>query len=305
MKLIADSGSTKTDWVLIRDNAVVGRYQTQGINPFHQSEDDILNILRSELLAQLSPSTIHHQLSTIHHPLSTIHHPLSTIHHPPLTIHYYGSGVRPELEEVMQRLLLSAFPSATFVEAYGDLLGAARAVVGSQEGIACILGTGANSCLYDGRQITQNTPPLGYILGDEGSGAVLGKRFLNALYKGFIPASLVTGFQEDIGMDMSAVIARIYREPMANRFLASLSPFISRHIDVPEVRQLVVDNFCDFFRRNVVQYDRRDLPVGFVGSIAWHYEDQLREAASQEGFIVGRVLKSPIDGLVAYHTECP
>ena len=284
MKLIADSGSTKTDWVLIRDNAVVGRYQTQGINPFHQSEDDILNILRSELLAQLSPSTIHH---------------------PPLTIHYYGSGVRPELEEVMQRLLLSAFPSATFVEAHGDLLGAARAVVGSQEGIACILGTGANSCLYDGRQIIQNTPPLGYILGDEGSGAVLGKRFLNALYKGFVPASLVTGFQEDIGMGMSAVIARVYREPMANRFLASLSPFISRHIDVPEVRQLVVDNFCDFFRRNVVQYDRRDLPVGFVGSIAWHYEDQLREAASQEGFIVGRVLKSPIDGLVAYHTECP
>jgi N-acetylglucosamine kinase-like BadF-type ATPase len=222
-----------------------------------------------------------------------------------LTIHYYGSGVRPELEEVMQRLLLSAFPSATFVEAHGDLLGAARAVVGSQEGIACILGTGANSCLYDGRQIIQNTPPLGYILGDEGSGAVLGKRFLNALYKGFVPVSLVTGFQEDIGMDVSAVIARIYREPMANRFLASLSPFISRHIDVPEVRQLVVDNFCDFFRRNVVQYARRDLPVGFVGSIAWHYEDQLREAASQEGFIVGRVLKSPIDGLVAYHTECP
>ena len=305
MKLIADSGSTKTDWVLIRDNAVVGRYQTQGINPFHQSEDNILNILRSELLTQLSLSTIPHPLSTIHHPLSTIHHQLSTIHHPPLTIHYYGSGVRPELEEVMQRLLLSAFPSATFVEAHGDLLGAARAVVGSQEGIACILGTGANSCLYDGRQIIQNTPPLGYILGDEGSGAVLGKRFLNALYKGFIPASLVTGFQEDIGMDMSAVIARVYREPMANRFLASLSPFISRHIDVPEVRQLVVDNFCDFFRRNVVQYDRRDLPVGFVGSIAWHYEDQLREAASQEGFIVGRVLKSPIDGLVAYHTECP
>ena len=319
MKLIADSGSTKTDWVLIRDNAVVGRYQTQGINPFHQSEDDILNILRSELLTQLSPSTIyhppstiHHQLSTIHHPpstihhpLSTIHHPLSTIHHPPLTIHYYGSGVRPELEEVMQRLLLSAFPSATFVEAHGDLLGAARAVVGSQEGIACILGTGANSCLYDGRQIIQNTPPLGYILGDEGSGAVLGKRFLNALYKGFVPASLVAGFQEDIGMGMSAVIARVYREPMANRFLASLSPFISRHIDVPEVRQLVVDNFCDFVRRNVVQYDRRDLPVGFVGSIAWHYEDQLREAASLEGFIVGRVLKSPIDGLVAYHTECP
>ena len=273
MKLIADSGSTKTDWVLADGNDVVGRYQTQGINPFHQSEDDILAILRSEL----APS----------------------IQQTPSTIQFYGSGVRPELEPVIQRLLSTVFPSAA-VEAHGDLLGAARAVCGYSSGVACILGTGANSGLYDGRQIVSNTPPLGYILGDEGSGAVLGVRLLNALYKGFLPSSLLSAFETETGLSVADVIARVYRQPLANRFLASLSPFVNRHIDVPEVSQLVVDNFRCFFRRNVVQYNRPDLPVGFVGSIAYYYENQLREAAATEGFTVGVVLKSPMEGLIRY-----
>ena len=271
MKLIADSGSTKTDWVLTDDNAAIGRYHTQGINPFHQTENDILAILRSELLPQLS--------------------------HKPSAIHFYGSGVRPELEAVMARILKEAFPSATAVEAHSDLLGAARALCGDTEGIACILGTGANSCLYDGRTIVQNTPSLGYILGDEGSGAVLGIKFLNALYKGFIPESVSTDFQNDIKMTQADIIARVYRQPMANRFLASLSPFIKSHLEIPEVRQLVIDNFRAFFRRNIAPYNRPDLPVNFVGSMAFHYADQLLEAATAEGFSVGQILKSPIDGL--------
>lgn len=273
MKLIADSGSTKTDWVLTDGTDIVARYQTQGINPFHQSEDGILAILRGELAPSVSQV--------------------------PSVIQFYGSGVRPELEPVMQRLLSAVFPSAT-VEAYGDLLGAARAVCGHSEGIACILGTGANSCLYDGSRIVGNTPPLGYVLGDEGSGAVLGARFLNALYKGFLPASLLSEFEHEMSMTMGDAIARVYRAPLANRFLASLSPFVSRHLDEPEVAQLVVSNFRDFFRRNVVQYHRADLPVGFVGSIAFHYEKQLREAADTEGFTVGVVLKSPMEGLLRF-----
>ena len=199
----------------------------------------------------------------------------------------------------MRRLLSLVFPSAA-VEAHGDLLGAARAVCGHSEGIACILGTGANSCLYDGCRIVGNTPPLGYILGDEGSGAVLGARFLNALYKGFLPASLLADFESELSMSMGDVIARVYRAPLANRFLASLSPYVSRYMDVPEVVRLVVDNFRDFFRRNVVHYRRTDLPVGFVGSIAYHYEQQLREAADAEGFMVGVVMKSPMDGLLRF-----
>ena len=274
MKLIADSGGTKTDWVLTEETGIVQRVQTQGINPFHQSEEDILAILHE----------VNCQLSTLNCQLS-----------------FYGSGVRPELEPVVVSLLLKAFPLAATVEAHSDLLGAARAVCGCAEGIACILGTGANSGLYDGRQIVRNTPPLGYVLGDEGSGAVLGIRFLNALYKGFMSSVLVSEFEEDMNMTVADVIARVYRQPMANRFLASLSPFISRHLDNPQVWQLVVDNFRDFFRRNLVQYQRQDLPVGFVGSIAWHYAEQLKEAAASEGFRVGQILKSPMDGLIAYH----
>lgn len=278
MILIADSGSTKTDWVLTKDDgSIEGRFKTEGINPFHQSEDDILAIL------QTLPLPFPEEGGK-------------------LRVCFYGSGVRPELEPKMVRLLQTVLPKAT-VEAHGDLLGAARAVCGQSPGIACILGTGANSCLYDGNDIIQNTPPLGYILGDEGSGAVLGRHFLNALYKGFMPEAIAADFQKDMNMTMSDIITRVYRQPMANRFLASLSPFISSHLHEPSVRQLVVDNFRDFFRRNLVQYGHTDLPVGFVGSVAFHYEAQLKEAAASEGYTVGRILKSPIDGLVTYHSK--
>ena len=284
MKLIADSGSTKTDWVLIDGTTVVARYLTQGINPFHQSENDILTILRLELLPQLPSDRLQATDDA-------------------LQIYFYGSGVRPELEPLMCRLLTEVFPHSEVVSAHGDLLGAARAVCGNSPGVAAILGTGANSGLYDGTRIVQNTPPLGYILGDEGSGAVLGERFLNALYKGFLPATLLEAFEQDQQMDMATVISRVYRQPMANRFLASLSPFISSHLGVPEVSQLVVDNFRSFFRRNVVQYQRPELPVGFVGSVAYYYQRQLQEAAAVEGFTVGSILKSPIEGLVQYHSS--
>jgi len=284
MKLIADSGSTKTDWVLIDGTTVVARYLTQGINPFHQSENDILTILRLELLPQLPSDRLQATDDA-------------------LQIYFYGSGVRPELEPLMRRLLTEVFPHSEVVSAHGDLLGAARAVCGNSPGVAAILGTGANSGLYDGTRIVQNTPPLGYILGDEGSGAVLGERFLNALYKGFLPATLLEAFEQDQQMDMATVISRVYRQPMANRFLASLSPFISSHLGVPEVSQLVVDNFRSFFRRNVVQYQRPELPVGFVGSVAYYYQRQLQEAAAVEGFTVGSILKSPIEGLVQYHSS--
>lgn len=280
MKLIADSGSTKTDWVLAGEKGIVGRFQTKGINPFHQSEDDISAILR-EVQSAVDALRSREDVE--------------------FDIYYYGSGVRPEMEQLMARLLRKAFPFVTTVEAHGDLLGAARAVCGRTESIACILGTGANSCHYDGRQIVGNTPSLGYVLGDEGSGAYLGARFLNALYKGFLPVLVADAFEKETGLTMADVISRVYRQPMANRFLASLAVFIGRHMAVPEVHQLVADCFRDFFRRNVVQYQRPDLPVSFVGSIAFYFAEPLREAAAAEGFCIGRILKSPIEGLIEYH----
>jgi len=287
MKLIADSGSTKTDWVLLDGSDIVGRCQTAGINPYHQSADAIMGILRGELCPSLKAV-----LSARGHAADAAVSPGQ--------ICFYGSGVRPEVAMNMQSLLRRLFPSAG-VEVSSDLLAAARALFGRQAGIAAILGTGANSGLYDGSKIVENTPPLGYILGDEGSGAVLGRNFLNALYKGFIKQEIRAEFERDMRLDMADVISRVYRQPQANKFLASLAPFIARHLDDDDIESLVVDNFRSFYARNVVPYNRSDLSLSFVGSIACHFEAQLRLAASLEGFAIGQIMKSPIDGLVAYH----
>ena len=275
VKLIADSGSTKTDWALVADEGPVFIVHTQGINPIHQDESVIRSVLTTELNPQLGGRHVNE-------------------------VFFYGSGVRASEEDAMQRILQEAL-DASNVEARGDLLGAARSLCGCHEGIVCILGTGANSCLFDGTRILLNTPPLGYILGDEGSGAVLGVSLLNALYKGLLPEMMRKEFEDELGLSLTTVIQRVYRQPMANRFLASLSPFIHAHLDVPEVSQLVTDSFRLFFRRNLVQYDRYDLPVGAVGSIASHYRQQLVHAAAAEGFTIGTILPSPIEGLITYH----
>ena len=195
-------------------------------------------------------------------------------------------------------LLKEMFPQARQVEAHSDLLGAARALCGHNYGIASILGTGANSCLYDGRRIIANTPALGYILGDEGSGGVLGKLFLHELYKGVLSEKICSEFEREYGLTMADVIQRVYREPMPNRFLASLAPFIHRHLSDDAVRQIVIRNFRDFFRYNIRPYGLSDMPVSFVGSIAFHFRDQLTEAALAENFRLGKILQSPIEGLV-------
>ncbi|MCR4604079.1 MAG: ATPase [Prevotella sp.] len=268
--IIADSGSTKTDWAL-----GTKRIKTQGINPFHQDDCTILAILQGELLPQLASLGL--RVSDVEQ------------------VRFYGSGVRPEQQERMERLLGSIFVQATTIEARSDMLGAARALCGHREGLACILGTGANSCLYDGEKIVANTPALGYILGDEGSGAVLGRLFLNALYKKRLYAGAEEEFQQYSGMAMGDVINYVYRQPMANRWLASLSAYIHAHLEHPEIHALVVDNFRDFISHNILPYQRPDLPLNAVGSIAWYYHDQLDEAAQAAGYKLGCVVQSPLD----------
>ena len=201
----------------------------------------------------------------------------------------------------MIALLQEAFPQAKQVEAHSDLLGAARALCGHNYGIASILGTGANSCLYDGERIIANTPALGYILGDEGSGGVMGRLFLHELYKGVLSENIRLEFEQEYSLKMSDVIQRVYREPMPNRFLASLAPFVHRHLSDPAVKRLVTDNFRDFFRYNIRPYNHSELPVSFVGSVAWYFRDQLAEAADIEGFTIDTILKSPIEGLLRFH----
>jgi N-acetylglucosamine kinase-like BadF-type ATPase len=219
-----------------------------------------------------------------------------------LQVFFYGSGCTPAHVPMMKQMLGEVFDPQK-VEVHSDLMAAARALCQHEEGIACILGTGANSCLYDGNDIVQNTPALGYILGDEGSGAVLGKRFIHDLYGGILSEEIKQIFERETKLNLAEIIKRVYREPLANRFLASLSEFISAHLDDAGVRAVVVRNFEDFLRLHIKSYHRGDLPVSFVGSVAWHYQDELKEAAEHLNFHIGTILKTPMAGLIRYHSQ--
>lgn len=302
MILIADSGSTKTDWTLLYSPHpmrwdVVATFKTQGITPVHQTADDIRRILGHELMSQLStfPRAALINSRALETPLLE-----------QISVSFYGSGCTPAHVPMMRQLLAEVFPYKT-IEVYSDLMAAARALCQHEPGIACILGTGANSCLYDGEQIVQNTPALGYILGDEGSGSVLGRLFMNAIFKNPQFADLRDAYLAETRLTQAAIINKVYREPMANRFLASTSLFIEQHRDNSLLHDLIVRNFRDFLTHNVAPYaqytalDVQQLPVSFVGSMAYHYESELREAAQIEGFTIGKIMQSPMEGLITYH----
>ncbi len=277
MILVADSGSTKTSWVLAGNDGISMRIGTAGINPAVQNIDDIVVTMTD--IASALPET-------------------------PREIHFYGAGCRGEARSSMLRLLHSVFegePQLEKIEVESDLLGAARALFGDEEGIACILGTGSNSCLYDGNNIVENIPPLGYILGDEGSGAAIGKAFINALFKGRLPGWLQNEYFAETGQSYDIIIHRVYRRQCANRFLASISKFIAKHMEVNELTDIVEYNFEQFFDKNVCRYSRCDLPVAAVGSIAYVYQEIFMNVASAKGLHVSKILKEPIDAIVDYH----
>ena len=280
MILIADSGSTKTDWALVgEDGESVKRFASQGINPVHQSEDYIFKVICDVRDSWCDMHRAEHSIR----------------------LFFYGAGCVEPWSEQVRNVLSKCFPQAEILSVASDLLGAARAVCGHEHGIACILGTGANSCLYDGERIVKNVPPLGYILGDEGSGAVLGRMFFNAIFKGSLPETLRDDYLRTMGITYSDVIERVYRQPLANRFLASTSLYISQHLDCEGLRDLVKENFRQFFRKNISHYDSRHLPVGAVGSVAWFYKPLLAEVALEEGYQLGVICKSPIEGLITFH----
>ena len=279
MIVIADSGSTKTDWSLLSPTIDM-RFTTNGLNPYHQERHQMKSVLK-EVADRITA--------------------FQSDEAEPLNVFFYGSGVRPEQEAPMADLLRASLPKVETIETHSDLLGAARALCGRNCGISSILGTGANSCLYDGERILQNTPALGYILGDEGSGAVLGKRFIHDLYTGVLSEELKSEFERESGLSLPQIIDRVYRQPLANRFLASLSEFILSHLGDPTVEALVCQNFTDFIRLHITPYDRMDLPLSFVGSIAYYYREQLAKAVSALGYTLGTVLRSPMEGLFRYH----
>ena len=278
MILIADSGATKTDWCFGKNKADAPIVQTQGINPFHQSKEHIAKVLSEELLPQLPTD--------------------GRITH----IHFYGAGCTPEKSLIVKEELAKLFPDA-IIDVQSDLLGAARALCGKEKGIACILGTGSNSCFYDGEKITANVSPLGYILGDEGSSANLGKKLVGDCLKGILPNDIRQAFLEETGWTPADIIDKVYRQPQANRFLASLTPFLSAHRDIPEIQALLLSCFTEFFRRNEMQYAYEEAAVDYTGSIAWYFQGEVKKAAEALNIRTGQFIKNPIHGLAKFHFE--
>lgn len=276
MILLADSGSTKTDWALARNGSLVKRITTEGINPFFQTEEEISRIVHERLIPALDGAMPHE-------------------------VHFYGAGCAfPEKNRLVEQAITRHLPVP--VEIGSDLLGAARSLCGRRPGIACIMGTGSNSCYYDGQTIAANVSPLGYVLGDEGSGAVLGRLLVGDCLKNQLPAPLKEAFFKRFDLTPQLILERVYKQPFPNRFLASLSPFLIEHIDEPCIHRLVLNSFKSFFTRNVMQYDCRGVKVHFTGSIAYYYREVLDEAARALQIELGHIVRSPLEGLVTYHS---
>lgn len=283
--LIVDSGSTKTSWcfAFLPDTSSADGARTittEGLNPAVMSAEEV-----EEKIAK----ALNHCLQSLSISAADVDN-----------VFFYGAGCIAGRAGVVSESISSILVDARIYVA-DDLLGAARALCGHKAGIACILGTGSNSCLYDGKNIVAHTPALGYVLGDEGSGAVLGRKFLNAVLKQTLPENIRKRFLQESGLDMAEVINRVYRSPAPNRFLASMSKYIHGYLDEKEVRDIVIDNFEDFIRNNILAYGDKFRTINVVGSIAYHYKEQLTEAASRNGFQIGKIIKSPIEGLIEYH----
>ena len=288
MILIADSGSTKVHWCLLTASGQCSDVFTDGINPLFQTTIAMQNSISNQLLPQIGSLL---WAGTLTH------------------VFFYGAGCTPEKKVFVQKALEAVFRKAE-VHVESDMLGAARGLLGHNAGVACILGTGSGSCFYDGEKIAWAVPSLGYILGDEGSAAVLGKRLVGDLLKNQLGDDLKEAFFAEYETSMADIIEKVYRQPFPNRFLAKLSRFCADHMDDPRIRALVYDHFVQFIRRNLKQYfaknekmvnDQMVNAVGFVGSIAYYYRPILEEAMAAEGIPVGTILQDPVEGLKEYH----
>ena len=288
MILIADSGSTKVHWCLLTASGQCSDVFTDGINPLFQTTIAMQNSISNQLLPQIGSLL---WAGTLTH------------------VFFYGAGCTPEKKVFVQKALEAVFKKAE-VHVESDMLGAARGLLGHNAGVACILGTGSGSCFYNGEKIAWAVPSLGYILGDEGSAAVLGKRLVGDLLKNQLGDDLKEAFFAEYETSMADIIEKVYRQPFPNRFLAKLSRFCADHMDDPRIRALVYDHFVQFIRRNLKQYfaknekmvnDQMVNAVGFVGSIAYYYRPILEEAMAAEGIPVGTILQDPVEGLKEYH----
>ncbi len=276
--LIADAGSTKVEWTLLDfDSSIAARFSSDGINALLSGPDTITEALASVAAALPGHSDIQE-------------------------VYYYGAGCATQ--EICDKMgnALSGFWKEADIFVASDLLGAARSLFHGDAGIACILGTGSNSCLYNGNEITMQIPSLGFVLGDEGSGAALGKRLLSDAFKNHLPDNIREKFLEEYNLTLPQILDKIYRQETPNKFLASLVPFLKANIWNPYIYSLVLEELTVFIKRNVAMYPRAHaMPLSFTGSIAHHFSNVLREAAASQGYRVTNISATPMDGLIEHH----
>ncbi|MCH5246199.1 MAG: hypothetical protein J1E84_07030 [Muribaculaceae bacterium] len=277
MKVIADSSSTRTQWALIDENLnPIETATTAGLNPYFQTRREISHSIRLELPESFFKRRWEH-------------------------VYFYGAGcANPEKIKIMEQSLIAQFKTPVTVES--NLLGAARGLLVDSPGMACILGTGSNSCMYDGNEITKHIRPLGYILGDEGSGSFLGKRFVADCLKEIAPEGLRRAFYEHYQLSVDEIMDAVYTNSLPNRTLSEYSFFLSNFMENEYVIRLVYDGFTQFFTRNIAAYRYSGDNLCFVGSIACTYESILHRVARDFGLTINKVVPSSMPGLIQYHT---
>ncbi len=274
--LIADSGATKCEWRLVEKGKKKTIF-TQGISPYFLNKEQIHSLLVKELLPKIKNASIS-------------------------AVHFYGTGLsNKDNASIVRKVLKSLFPKAT-IEVQTDLLAAARALCGNEKGVACILGTGSNSCYYDGKKIVKNSPGLGYVLGDEGSGAYLGKKVVQYyLYKTF-DEDMMSSFEKRFQISPIEILDHVYKQPLANRYLASFAIFLAENRGHYMIENIIEDGLNDFFFTHLYKYrESWTMPIHFIGSIAFGFRDVLQDLCDTYELELGQVLKAPMQGLIAYH----
>lgn len=276
--LIADSGATKCEWSLIGDGKKK-KVITMGISPYFLSQNEICDILLKELLPKLKNAAVGE-------------------------IYYYGTGLsNPNNVKIIKAALKKVFPKAK-AEVQNDLLAAARALCGNEKGIACILGTGSNSCFYNGKKIIKNSPGLGYVLGDEGSGTYLGKKVIQYYLYNTFDEDLKSRFDAKFITNPVEILENVYKKPLPNRYLASFATFLAENRGHYMIENIIEDGLNDFFYNHLYKYKETwTLPINFVGSIAYGFKDVLKDLCNNYELELGKILKTPMEGLIQYHTK--
>lgn len=275
MKIIAESSSTRTEWALLDGTEIVEHAFTTGLNPFFQTRREISHAIRLELPEAFFRRRWDH-------------------------VYFYGAGCSSkEKTKIMESSLVAQFKTPVTVES--DLLGAARGLLVREAGLACILGTGSNSCLYNGSEIVKTVAPLGFILGDEGSGAYMGKTFIADMLKGIAPQELIRAFYEKYMVTPNILMDEVYTNPLPSRTLSRYSLFLAEHLDEPYVYELVYNAFMSFFTRNMQAYPCKEHRLCCVGSTCVLYKDLLLKAASDFGIEIAKIIRYSMPGLIEYH----